>query len=276
MPTQPSAKVIADSISNDTDTRLTTLEIVMHRYVLAEFNTHRVFSRNSASSRAIPVEKQIKRVLEDPALPLSWGKNQKGMQAEEELDLSTALLAKLKWYEARDNAVKYATELMHLGVHKQITNRLLEPFLWHTAIVSSTEWDNFLIQRDSTGAQPEIAVLAKVIREALINSTPNVLSYGEYHLPYIMWDEKDLDLDLQKLVSVARCARVSYMTHEGVRDTYIDIALFTKLKHATPPHKSPFEHVATPESPKELLGVSYTHKGNFSNWKQFRHEAFES
>lgn len=276
----PSAKVICDSI-NEQGNRLTTLEVVMHRFVLAEFNTHRVFSRNSASSRAIPVQKQIDKVLNDPAIPLSWGKNQKGMQAEEEISELHQRMAKDRWIKARDNAVFEVKELMELGVHKQIADRLLEPFMWHTAIVSATEWDNFSSQRCSPLAQPEIQAPAYAIREAINNSTPALLQVGDWHLPYI-----DLNLELHKhaqhhsdaverckKVSVARCARVSYLTHDGKRDVQEDLNMYERLATANPPHASPFEHVATPHCSPE----DYDHEpilGNFKGWHQLRHIVF--
>jgi thymidylate synthase ThyX len=272
---QPSAKVICDSI-NESGNRLTTLEIVMHRFVLAEFNTHRIFSRNSASSRAIPIEKQIKKVLEDPAIPVYWGKNQKGMQAEEELTEDQQKLAMFEWLLARDNAVDFAYHLLNIGVHKQITNRLLELFMWHTAIVSATEWDNFFKQRCSPLAQPEIQAVAYAIRDAINGNIPKELKYGDWHLPYIKFEEIDkYSLEIFKKMSVARCARVSYLTHDGVRDVYKDVEMYERLTTANPPHASPFEHVATPYSETEMIPEMNKMRGNFKGWKQLRHIVFE-
>lgn len=259
---EPSAKIVADSISPNED-RLTTMEVVMHRFVLAEFNTHRVFSRNSASSRAIPIEKRMSAVLNDCAFPLKWGRNQKGMQAEEELSFEESCKARGLWERAATNAVLIAQELRELGLHKQVTNRLLEPFLWHTVVVSSTEWDNFFTQRCSPLAQPEIRQTAEAMREALRASKPQLVSYGEYHLPYVQDDEKSLDLLKQVKFSVARCARVSYLTHDGVRSHEKDFELYERLRSASPPHASPFEHVARP---------SNLATGNFKGWLQLRHE----
>lgn len=275
----PSAKVICDSI-NESGNRLTTLEVVMHRFVLAEFNTHRVFSRNSASSRAIPVEKQIKKVLEDPAFPLHWGKNQKGMQSEEELNEEEQRVAKTEWLLARDRAVDSAQFLVEVGVHKQITNRLLEPFMWHTAIVSSTEWDNFFKQRCSPLAQPEIQAVAYMIRVAMENSKPNLLKVGDWHLPYIDFNIDGFGLSIHsdavenlKKVSVSRCARVSCMTHLGVRSMGEDLKMYNRLATADPPHSSPFEHVATPYLSKDPYSEELI-LGNFVGWKQLRHIVF--
>lgn len=255
-----SAKVIADSIY---DTRLTTMEVTMHRFVLPEFNTHRVFSRSSASSRAIPIEKQIEKVVNDPAYPIEFGRNQSGMQAGEPFEGDDLDLCHYHWREACDAAVRAASHLADIGVHKQVTNRLLEPFMWHTVIVSSTEWDNFFAQRCSPLAQPEIRLVAEAMREALDSSTPHQLSVGDWHTPYIQSGETFDSVKDKLAVSAARCARVSYLTHDGKRDINADISLFNRLATAEPPHWSPMEHVATPD---------YTcDKGNFDGWLQLRH-----
>src|ERR1700722_3009673 len=184
MGSKPSARVILDSISS-AGHRLTTVETVMHRYVLAEFNTHRVFSRNSASSRAIPVKKQLNRVREDPAMPISWPKDQSGMQGGEELDPTKGLDGMYEgsphavWLEARDAATDYAEKLSLLGVHKSVTNRLLEPFMWHTVIVTSSEWENFFALRCNPLAQPEIRAAADAMCEAISNSIPKLMPDSE-------------------------------------------------------------------------------------------------
>jgi hypothetical protein len=291
----PTAKIIADSISPD-GIRLTTMELKLHRFVLAELNTHRVFSRNSASSRAIPVSKMLERVKTDPALPLFWGKNQAGMGAAVELEESKKKKAISWWLSARDEAVRDVEDLLELGLHKQLTNRLLEPWLWHTAIISSTEWNNFFGQRlainpetNQPYAQPEMFHAALAAYKAYTASTPEFKNYGEWHLPYISEEDiepaqrityRGVDEDSKvsywlKKISAGRCARVSYLTHDGKRDIMEDIKLADKLASAKPMHPSPFEHVATPAFPivnlsnvKEFRGV----KGNFKGWNQMRHE----
>lgn len=178
------AVVLKDSVAPGGQ-RLTTLEITFPRIVLPELNTHRAFSRNSASSRAIPVEKMIKRVEEDPFVPEYWGVNQRGMVAEEDSDEESKKEAIAEWLMARDNAVASAKKLMQLNMHKQITNRLLEPFMWHTVIVSATEWDNWDALRTHADAQPEIRRIAIAMKEARNNSNPVSLNYGELHLPLV-------------------------------------------------------------------------------------------
>lgn len=259
-----SAKVVCDSLS-PAGVRLTTLEVVMPRIILAEFNTHRVFSRNSASSRAIPVEKMIEKVMTDPFIPLYWGKNQKGMQADEELSVSAKYSAQARWLDARDRAVEQVKQLVEIGVHKQITNRLLEPFLWHTVIVTATEWSNFFAQRCHPDAMPEMRLTAEAMRDAMEASTPTPLDYGKWHLPYILDDEQGNPLEEKKRVATARCARVSYLQHDGVRAWSKDITMFEE-KLLPGGHWSPFEHVATP-----MLNPGFgILTGNFRGWRQFR------
>jgi thymidylate synthase ThyX len=276
--TKSIATVIADSV-NDKGDRLTTVEATMHRFVLAEFNTHRVFSRNSASSRAIPVSKQIEKISNDPAMPIEYGSNQKGMQAGVPLDSMNSSQADYMWLKARNSAVESAERLsLELGVHKQIANRILEPWMWHTVILTATEFDSFFSQRCSELAQPEIRVVATEIRDAMASSVPEHLNAGEWHLPYIQPDEVDLPVEDKKKISAARCARVSYMTHDGVRDISEDINLYNRLVDADPPHFSPLEHVATPylDNYATIGGNSDTLRkvpilGNFVGWKQLRH-----
>lgn len=256
------AKVIADSI-NRLGYRLTTLELNMHRFILAELNTHRVLSRNSASSRAIPVRKMIETVLESPAIPIEFGTAKKGMQAGPPLEGKDAEIAKGIWIDASRSACVHAEELLAMGVHKQVVNRILEPFLPHRVIVSATEWENFFAQRCSPLAQPEINALACAIRDAMKASEPKVLHFEEWHMPYITEEDRE---QLDKLecvqVSAARCARVSYLNHEGKRDIQADIALFLKLISAEPPHWSPLEHVACP--------YGRIAEKNFRGWTQLR------
>jgi len=276
------AKILADSVSPDS-VRLTTFEITFPRPFLAEMNTHRVFSRNSASSRAIPVEKMIKRVMEDPYIPSSWGKNQKGMQAGEDVDTQTQLVARQAWLFARDQAVERAQTLLDFGIHKQLTNRLLEPFMWHTVIVTATEWSNFFHLRNNPLAQPEIQIIARMMQQLYESCEPEKLWYGKWHLPLVT-DRTELAHDKETTgsttesywaalckVSVGRCARVSYLTHDGKRDPAADIALHDSLLAAG--HMSPFEHVARPMTQQDAplkRHFAQTYCGNLRGWFQYR------
>lgn len=258
------ARIIADSINASGD-RLTTMEVQFHRFILPEFNTHRVFSRNSASSRAIPISRQISKILKDPAFPVYWGMNKPGMQADEELSNCDSIKANKIWLKASRNAVKQAKKLEKLGVHKQITNRILEPFMWHKVIVSSTEWEGFFEQRCSPLAQPEINEIACLMKQAYDESTPKLLIKGEYHLPYLTLKDLNFNKEDRIKMCIARCARVSYDNHDGTFNQVKDLELFNKLYNADPPHWSPMEHIATPLT-KKLNG-----NGNFSGFAQIRH-----
>lgn len=219
------AKILADSIS-PAGHRLTTFEVTFPRIVLAEFNTHRTHSRNSASSRAIPVEKMVRRVEGDPFLPVAWGKNQRGMQASEEFETREVL--DTMWRELAAGAIKGARRLIDYGVHKQITNRLLEPWLWHTVIVSATEWGNFFNLRDNKKAQPEIHKAADLMHQLFKVSSP-VERKHTWHLPLVTEAEMiETSIDWVK-VSAGRCARVSYLTHDGKRDVAEDVRLHDSL-----------------------------------------------
>lgn len=266
---RPSAKVIADSISSRGD-RLTTIEVRMHRYVLAEFNTHRALSRNSASSRAIPVAKTIARLTDEPVYPAVWRSEQRGMQGGAELDDIDLRILRQTWDSARDAAIRHADSLAYYGVHKSIVNRLLEPFMSHTVLVTASDWDNFWRQRCSPLAQDEIRLAAEAMRDAYLKSQPREVRIGRWHLPYISDDEREEHgVPTLRKVSAARCARVSYLTHDGQRSIEADLDLFNRLIQADPPHASPLEHVATP-----VLGDSYDQPGNFSGWLQLRHTDF--
>jgi thymidylate synthase ThyX len=261
------AQIILDSVA-PCGKRLTTMEVTFPRFILAEFNTHRMFSRNSASSRAIPVEKRIAATAEDPFVPEAFTTNQKGMQGGKLLDGDEAGAARQGWTRAAQAAIDHARTLAALGVHKQYANRILEPFLWHTCIVSATEWQNFFLLRCSPLAQPEIQCIAEMMRDAYNASNP---SERDWHMPYISaedWTECrhphgdfHKEESLLRQISVARCARVSYLTHDGKRDREKDMELYEKL--ATSGHWSPFEHVAQAMSTPER-------SGNFIGWKQYR------
>ena len=253
------AKVIADSIS-PTGSRLTTVEARYHLFIHDELLTHRAFSRNSASARAIPAKKLIEQVRANPAIPLEFGSNQPGMQAGPEV--SDYMGAKSDWLLSAEYACTQAELMSERGVHKQIVNRILAPYRWMTTIITSTEagWNNFFEQRISPLAQPEICRFAEAINWAMSASDPRALSYGEWHLPYIDQPAYS-DSEGDRKVSAARCARVSYNNFDGTRDVTKDLKLCEKLMTADPPHFSPFEHVATPgDGP-----------GNFDGWQQMRH-----
>jgi len=292
------AKVLADSRS-PAGHRLTTLEATFPRFVLAEFNTHRVFSRNSASSRAIPIAKQLRRVLEEPYVPIEFGSNQPGMQAGPALDGEKREAAEAEWLRARDDAVRHVLGLVAdpgelsagddlleilgrvegtirdksqpaewLNVHKQVANRLLEPFMWHTVIVTATEWDNFWNLRCHPDAQPEIRLVAETMRGTMATSEPAELAEGEWHLPLVRPEDREQVDSIEDLIKVSagRCARVSYLTHAGLRDLDADVQLHDRLLESG--HMSPLEHPARPLTADELAEAVWS--GNFRGWHSYR------
>lgn len=258
------AEVLADSI-NASGARLTTMQVTFPRIILAEFNTHRVLSRNSASSRAVPVKKRIAMVEKRPFVPEVFYRNKAGMQGDEPLTGEDEVLAREAWHVGAMRAAEIATLLNSIGVHKQTANRVLEPYLWHTVVVSATEWDNFFHLRCNPDAQPEFRKIACMMREARDKSEPVMRAYGDWHLPYITDEERATHGDqyMYKLakISSARCARVSYKAFDGTTSAEVDIALGHKLMSSG--HMSPFEHAARSMGTRDF-------RGNFSGWLQYR------
>lgn len=263
-----SAKVVADSIS-PLGYRLTSMELTFHRFILAEFNKHRKFTNSAASSRAIPFSTTLDQVMNDPAIPLRFPHEQPGMSGGDEVNMSYK--AKQLWLSGRTHAADVAVEMADLKVHKSVVNRLIEPYMWISMIVTSTEWDNFFKQRIAGGAQPEMEELAKQMKAALDASAPTAVGYRDWHLPYLTESEQnpyrsELNDEARRQLSVARCAGVSYNRLGKTREVGKDFALYARLLNATPSHLTPFEHVATPVS-----NLRKQPKGNFDGWHQLRH-----
>lgn len=285
------AKIICDSISPD-GIRLTTMQLKYPRFIHSEFLTHRVFSRNASSSRAIPIEKQIQAVLDDPAMPVYWGSNKAGMQAGEELEEEAIYWCKENWLVARNQAVITVDRLNVNGLHKQLANRLLEPWAHIHVVVTATEWSNFYALRRHPDAQPEMKALADAMWVAQEGSVPQELRVGKWHLPYINVqdfllpeNQKLIDVPTALKCSVARCARVSYLNHEGKTPSIEDdLKLYDRLVGSHPMHASPAEHQATPATwndPTTLKAERHTQgvvklwsnpwlHGNFTGWIQYR------
>ncbi len=276
------AKIIADSVSKD-GVRLTTMQLCYPRFIHGEFMTHRMFSRNAMSSRAVPVKKIIDQVRNNPAMPIHWGANQAGMQAEQEVE--DTVRAKVYWEEAAATAAKYAEELSSYEVHKQVVNRILEPFQFMHTVVTATEWDNFFALRLHKDAQPEIYELSRCMLEAMNNNEPTELVEGQWHIPYVdMFDfvrrpinqkQYSYDVDTALKCSVARCARVSYLNHDQSQPSIEkDLKLYQMLYDSK--HLSPFEHQASPMQSDSVDGVTHTDRlgnkwsGNFRNWIKYR------
>lgn len=275
MPIQ--AKIIEDSISA-TGKRITTFQLLYPRFIHAELMTHRVFSRNASSSRAIPVKKMLEMVRNEPAMPIHWGKNQPGMQAKEQLTGDELCLAHGLWLRAALNAADIAEEFEEIGLHKQVANRILEPFQHISVVLTATEFDNWFELRAHPDAQPEIHELAIQMMNAMFASTPKELSILEWHLPYVTQAERDsLNPETARKVSAARCCRVSYLKHDGgAASVEEDLALCDRLAGARPIHASPFEHQAAPDRlvPGNRMQMSHWESpklhGNFVGWIQYR------
>lgn len=293
--TAAQVSIVADSVSPD-GIRLTTFQLRYWRPIHSELMTHRVFSRNAGSSRARPSQKIIRQVYENPWGPIHWGANEPGMQANSELSPETMADAKLDWHRAAQHAADVAESLVELGAHKQIVNRLLEPFTYIDVLVTATDFANWFALRDHADAQPEIRQLAQLMRVEYDRSVAEELQPGEWHLPYITgkdWQDvqrlcqegritRDMPsydemLEYVRKISVARCARVSYKAFDGtVAPIEKDIALFDQLLVSQPLHASPAEHQATPDVMVDtgFMGVhswrNQSLHGNFRGWCQYR------
>mgnify|MGYP001600512377 CR=1 FL=1 len=271
-------KVIEHSVSPH-GIELLTMQLTYPRYIHAEFMTHRVFSRNASSSRAIPTSKLIKNSLRDMVYPIAWGQNQAGMQAQDtELSDQDCIKAKEIWEDMANYCAKGVGQLALLGdinpdtgkpygLHKQWANRPLEWFGNITVVVTSTDWNNWDELRNHEMAQPEIHHLAELRLDCVTKSVPTELFFGDWHLPYVSELEKrENDIEVLKMISTARCARVSYLTQEGKTPNILDdIKLYERLVGSVPLHASPCEHQATPNilNPNE-------YSGNFRGWIQHR------
>jgi thymidylate synthase ThyX len=278
-------EILLDSI-NTSGNRLTTYVLEFPRWILAELNTHRMFSRNTASSRAIPTEKMISMTLENPAMPVFWGKNQAGMQSHVELVGEELQHAKDAWFRARDRAVESAKDLLECGMHKQYVNRTIENFLHVRTILTASEYGNFFSLRAHKDAQPEFQALAFMMLEKYNASTPKELATGQWHVPFgdkfdndkifdtDAWKEETDGMALEMSgdmssylinykikIATARCARVSYLNFEGKDDYNNDIKLHDQL--AASGHWSPFEHCA-------MANWNSGNSGNFKGWTQYR------
>jgi len=290
------ARVLADSVSPHGD-RMTTMEIEYPRFILAELNTHRMLSKNSASSRAIPVKAMHQHMTENPARPVHWGKNQPGMQAKEELVGMDLTDVQFMWQRAQQDAMHWAQQMSErAGLHKQVANRITEPWMTMKTVISGTEWRNFFWLRAHADAQPEIHELATKMWDAYNQSVPQLLQPDEWHLPYvkshrlssgelIYLDATDTPITTEqaRIISASCCAQVSYRKSD---DSYEKAhKIFRQLIESQPCHASPVEHQATPMDLDSIDkydpecwqdGVTHVSRngdlwsGNLRGWIQFR------
>jgi hypothetical protein len=279
------AKIIADSVGQDAP-RLVTFELQYPRMIHAEFMTHRMFSRNASSSRAIPVARMIQNLLNNCAMPAEWRMNEAGMQGFNVAPADVAEAAKAITLAAMQDAIRHAKAMDELGLHKQHVNRLTEPFQYIRVVVTSSQWKNFFGLRDHEAADPTIQKLARLMHEAFNASTPTLAQDGQWHLPYITGDdaaraaefitanESPLALtEVLRRMSASRCARVSYNNFKGdVPKVSSDLALYDKLVVSQPVHASPTEHQASPDIYLgKNSGWRFPDKhGNLVGWQQFR------
>lgn len=283
---------------------LTSIQIVYPRFIHSELMTHRVFSRNAASSRAVPVRRVIADLREQIALPSQWRMEERGMQGFTEAPYAAGVRAEVIYRRAMEAAIREAEELANLGMHKQHINRLLEPFAHMTTLITSTQWNNWFALRDHPDADPTIAELARVMKDAIDAVEPTLLGSGEWHLPYVTGDDEaiascieyansasvlELDklhirsddrkltaMEVMKRVSAARCARTSYKSFKTGKASTVseDFDLFSKLVTADLIHASPTEHQATPDRflVTNRRWMTPAKHGNFNGWIQHRKE----
>lgn len=293
------AQVVADSVGPH-GVRLTTIVVTFPRFILAELNTHRMLSRNSASSRAIPPELNIERVRTSPFVPEVFRQRVKGMGQGEELDPRAQERARQVWIAASIDACEHAEQLMRgdLNVSKAHVNRILEPFLWHTAIITATEWSNFFALRQPDnddpvpdfdhGAQPEMQIIARMMRDAMRSSTPDEIDYGDWHLPFVDADERASSSIPEESgltntaasfgqywanVSAGRCFTVSFDKLATIMNEYHLTSFQRSERGRGVGHWSPLEHPAMCAVPNhgKVFGISGDDwSGNFLGWAQLR------
>jgi thymidylate synthase ThyX len=235
-------QILADSLNTATGDRLTTFLLPRFpKCLLAELNTHRMLSRNAASSRAIPIEKMIERVNDDPYIP-QWTINQKGMQGKVAGKKLFIEEANLKWFRALNNAADEAMRVSRMGIHKQNANRLLEPFMRVPVIVSGTEWNNFFKLRCDESTHPDFRSVAREMQQAYKESTPAQIKPGGWHIPFGDRIEPGTSFADKLRIATARHARISYTSHDGNHSVAKDLELHSNL--LSDGHLSPFEHCA--------------------------------
>ena len=293
------ARVVAASQSAYCDTKMTTFEIEFPRFILAEVNTHCMLEKNAASSRAIPVAKMLENLKENHATPIHWGKNQAGMVADKEVDAEIAQKAKELWESAFATVDGICYEMIDLGIHKQVANRLNEPFQIVKMVISGTEWNNFFYLRMHEDADPHFQELARCMYEAASKAEYETLYEDEWHVPYVRTyreaNGKRYYLDnngdyisafTARQVSASCCAQVSYRkcddSIEKAEAVFDKLNIGSKTK---PAHASPTTHQATPmnlptdvKTRPDMWPEGVTHidryydcwSGKLKNWIQFR------
>lgn len=264
---QMRVSVILDSISAGTRLRLTTIHVRVPRIIWPEIMTHRTFGRNARSSRAVPISRMIAEVRSAPFVPWHWTGAQKGMQGTPDHDAPVRALgtfgddeisAREAWIRACGFACDAAQSFAEAQYHKQVANRLLEPFMYIDGLITSCQWANFIWLRDHGAAEPHFQDLARMVTEAFSLSNPQEILPGEWHLPYVTEADREeaarrfgaateqAGAFLRK-VSAARCARISYAPFDGDASYEAELARYDLLVSSDRVHASPLEHQATPD-----------------------------
>ncbi len=264
-----STRILADSI-NPKRIRIISYLWKYPRFIHSEVMTHRVFSRNAASSRAVPLQVSIRRLTEEPAMPEWYGAEQKGMQSGERLNRHDQAYCEAKIYHLRDTAIQATNDMRQIGLHKSIANRYLEPWMHMEVIVTSTQWHNFFALRAHHAAMPEFQVLAYNALHDFLYHQPRQLEWGDWHVPrFNNMETQEPDI----AVSTGRCARTSYLTQDGKYDLQADEELHDRLQKAG--HWSPFEHCA--QACEGIYPVSNFDRWDhdlqdirYSGWRQYR------
>lgn len=261
-----SAKIVLDSYSNITEARCTTLEFTMPKWLVAEFNTHRMTAKNSASSRAIPTSKLIEAIEYHPVVPIDFREKNTGMTADALVNEQDLQLLYEEWIGASKDMLARVKRMLAIGkgVDKQRVNRLLEPFMWTTVVATATEWENFFTLRDHEAAQPEFGLIASIANQLYRLNEPQILVAGEWHLPYVTMEE---EASLIKegvpayqiaLASAARVSRVTYVKQDTKYS--FDEEVQKGIKLAKDRHMSPLDQVAMATNSRNFFGHSYSFK----------------
>lgn len=283
---QMQVEVILASTTNTGSPPIYTIRMRYPRPIHGEIMTHRVFGRNARSSRAVPVKTMLNEVRTIPYVPWHWGKNQKGMQADEECNelikydadsgVPMEVSREVAWLDARDQVAAIAEGFMEAGYHKQNPNRLLEPFSWIDTLITSTDWENFFWLREHHAAEPHLQDLARLVHNAMESASLITRDPDEWHMPYITYEERTkYHSNVLLKISAARCARISYKPFNGEASTEAELARADLLMNDERVHASPFEHQAKPDTQFENWGGEYQWEnpelhGNLTGWCQYR------
>jgi hypothetical protein len=260
------ATILADSIS-PAGVRLTTFKTVYPRMIHSEMLRHRMFSHSVASSRAIPPEKMMREIEGYDFIP-NFNKRVKGMGVGDPLESWEANVARSAWLDSRDVALKSARQLIELNVDKSRINRLLEPFMWVTDIITATEWSNFFALRQPSGngpvpdqnfpAQPEFQIIARMMRDAMDKSQPESLLEGEWHTPLAPGIDSSDDAEIRAKISAGRCARASFDKQDEQESSQTSLNRCEFLINSG--HWSPMEHVARPITHDDIWNPDFRGK----------------